>query len=103
MNLLGKMSGHETAMRLSCEILTPSPTSFEVLEATTAICKAVPQRFAKQSQRVSFTDCLVMAFADACHATTISGFDEAFRKNGYQIIEHEKAARDDAGCFASCF
>jgi predicted nucleic acid-binding protein len=89
MNLLGKMSGHETAMRLSYEILSPSPNSFEVLEATPIIRKAALQRFAKQPQRVSFTDCLVMAFADAYNKATIFGFDEAFRKNGYQIIEQE--------------
>jgi predicted nucleic acid-binding protein len=92
MNLLGKMSGHETAMRLSYEILTPSQSGFEVLEATPVIRKAALQRFAKQPQRVSFTDCLVMAFAEAYQTKTIFGFDEAFRKNGFQIIEHEQAA-----------
>jgi predicted nucleic acid-binding protein len=89
MNLLGKMSGHETALRLSYEILAPSPNSFTVLEANKAIRTSALKRFAKQPGSVSFTDCVVMAFADKYDTKTIFGFDDDFRKNGDRIIEQE--------------
>jgi predicted nucleic acid-binding protein len=36
---------------------------------------------------VSFTDCVVMAVADTYGTKRIFGFDEAFTKNGYRVIE----------------
>jgi predicted nucleic acid-binding protein len=89
LNLLGKKSSHETALRMAYELLTPSPNSFEVLEATYVIRKAALQKFKQQTASVSYTDCVVMAFADQYQTETIFGFDAAFRKNGYQIIDQE--------------
>lgn len=42
--------------------------------------------FKKQSKTVSFTDCIVMAFADHFETKEIFGFDEAFKNNGYKRI-----------------
>mgnify|MGYP003394080047 CR=1 FL=1 len=42
-------------------------------------------KFKTQPNSVSFTDCLVMAFADHFKTKHILGFDEAFSKNGYSL------------------
>jgi predicted nucleic acid-binding protein len=41
-------------------------------------------RFEKSAKGVSFTDCLVMAFADEYKTNLIFGFDDVFSKCGYQ-------------------
>lgn len=38
------------------------------------------------SKRVSYTDCLVMAFAKKYKTKTIFGFDESFKKNGFKRL-----------------
>lgn len=48
------------------------------------------QNFQNQPAYVSFTDCVVMAFADEYETKDIFGFDEAFRKNGYIRVGIDK-------------
>lgn len=83
-NIIGKKLNHAAAMQLAQNILEsklffiqPSreKTRYDALE-----------KFKKQPESVSFTDCVVMAFADEYETKDIFGFDESFRKSGYKRI-----------------
>ena len=43
------------------------------------------EKLKNQALSVSFTDCLVMVFADKYKTEEVFGFDEAFGKNGYKL------------------
>jgi predicted nucleic acid-binding protein len=90
-NLLGKMSGHESALRLAHELLAPFPNSFEVIDTSPTLRRAALERFGSQARRVSYTDCVVMACADEYGTRVILGWDEAFTKNGYHFPGLEAA------------
>lgn len=57
-----------------------------ITDSNENIRTAATSLFKKQPKNVSFTDCLVMAFADYFETKDIFGFDESFRKNGYKRI-----------------
>ncbi len=80
-NTLGKKAGHRSAVGTANELLT----SKELVIADTSpdLRKYALIKFKEQSESVSFTDCLVMAFADEYKTQLIFGFDSVFRKNGY--------------------
>lgn len=80
-NVVGKKTGHQAAILQAKKIL--SSASFTITETDSNIRVNALEKFQKQPQSVSFTDCLVMAFADEYETKEIFGFDEAFRKNGY--------------------
>lgn len=84
MNLLGKRVSHATALAVARHLAAPA---FLVIDASDDAKRAALARFNAQPQSVSFTDCVVMAVADAYATTRIFGFDEAFTKNGYQIVK----------------
>jgi len=63
---------------------------FLVVESSEYIRIEALRKFHNQPAAVSFTDCLVMAFADFYETREIFGFDEAFRKNGYARLGIDK-------------
>jgi predicted nucleic acid-binding protein len=90
-NVIGRKLGHTLAvdtgkLLLSSGLFVIEPVS-EQLQASAL------EKLERQPQSVSFTDCLVMASADAHHTHQIFGFDAAFATSGYQIpLEHSQAA-----------
>lgn len=57
---------------------------FHVVDTSEQLVPAL-DRFARQPTSMSFTDCIVMACADAWETRDIFGFDAVFRKNGYRL------------------
>ena len=84
MNVLGKKVSHNAAIRAARKI-EQSPF-FLIVDTTHEIRRIALEKFQKAPESVSFTDCLVMAFADFYETKEIFGFDEAFQKNGYTRI-----------------
>ncbi len=62
-NVLGKKVSHDIAVRVGKSILESS--DFTIVETSTNIRKEALVKFSSQPASVSFTDCLVMAMADA--------------------------------------
>ena len=88
-NIVGKKLGHKTSIKLAEAILTTKV--FLVVESSEDIRTLALKKFKNQPSAVSFTDCLVMAFADFYETKEIFGFDEAFRKSGYKRIGIDKS------------
>lgn len=87
-NVAGKKIGHEAAIDQAGKILSSKIVHIE--ETTPAIRQSALSKFKKQSESVSFTDCLVMALADEYETKEIFGFDETFKQNGYIRIGIDK-------------
>lgn len=87
-NVAGKKIGHVAAIDQANKILSSKIVHIE--ETTLAIRQSALNKFRKQFESVSFTDCLVMAFADEFETKEIFGFDNVFRKNGYIRIGIDK-------------
>ena len=83
-NTLGKKVSHDTALETANVILESK--EFIISETTDKIRNSALKIFKKQANSISFTDCLVMAFADHYHTNQIFGFDEIFKKNKYTRI-----------------
>ncbi len=83
-NILGKKFGHLRAATVAQSIVETKLFSIENTIHT--VRSSALKKFIKQPKKVSFTDCLVMAFADHFETKDIFGFDESFRKNGYTRI-----------------
>lgn len=81
LDVLGKKVNHAIAFATGLEVLRSN--LFLIVETSEIIRIKALNMFKKQPFSVSFTDCLVMAFADEFETREIFGFDEAFRKNGY--------------------
>ena len=80
-NVVGKKIGHKAAIVQARDIfLDPR---LNIVEMTSQIRQNSLEKFKNQPNSVSFTDCIVMAFADEFDTKEIFGFDEAFKKNGY--------------------
>ena len=80
-NVVGKKIGHKAAIVQARDIfLDPR---LNIVEMTPQIRQNSLEKFKNQPNSVSFTDCVVMAFADEYETKEIFGFDEAFKKNGY--------------------
>ena len=80
-NVVGKKVGHDAAIKQGNKIL--SAKTITIVETTADVRNKAFEKFQKQPKSVSFTDCLVMAFADEFETREIFAFDETFRKNGY--------------------
>lgn len=87
-NVAGKKIGHKAALVQANKILDSKTIHLE--ETTSAVRKSSLLKFQAQPESVSFTDCLVMTFADEYETKEIFGFDESFRKNGYIRIGIDK-------------
>lgn len=83
-NVAGKKISHKAAIDQANKIL--SSKSFIITETTPTMRVDALEKFKKQPESVSYTDCLVMAFADHFETKDIFGFDESFKKNGYKRI-----------------
>ena len=80
-NVTGKKIGHKAAMDQANKIIFSKTVHIE--ETNPTIRQSALSKFKTQPNSVSFTDCVVMAFADEFGTKEIFGFDEAFKKNGY--------------------
>jgi predicted nucleic acid-binding protein len=80
-NVVGKKFDHIKAIVVASDILKSKV--FNVENTSDLIRDTALKKYRYQPKSVSFTDCLVMAFADFYETKEIFGFDEAFRKNGY--------------------
>ena len=89
LNVLGKKIDKETAIRTN-DIIKTSKVFFIGESSPTIRAKAI-EKFKNQPSSVSFTDCLVMAFADEQKTKDIFGFDETFSKNNYNRLGFNKA------------
>jgi len=87
-NILGKKFSHKAAVG-AARIVLDSKT-FTVEAASGSTRNNALGKFEDQPESVSFTDCIVMAFADEYETKEIFGFDDAFRKNGYIRIGIDK-------------
>lgn len=83
-NALGKKSGHQTALRAAEALLRPG-SQFILIETTTSVPAAL-EKFAQLPAAVSYTDCVVMAVADAYDTRLIFGFDGQFAAAGYERL-----------------
>jgi predicted nucleic acid-binding protein len=93
-NVLGKRSGHETALKAAERLLRPN-SQFVLIETTSYIEQAL-KKFETFPQAVSFTDCIVMAVADEYDTLDIFGFDKQFADAGYHRLEPSKEWRKAA-------
>ncbi|MBI3283195.1 type II toxin-antitoxin system VapC family toxin [Candidatus Curtissbacteria bacterium] len=80
-NTLGKKVSHNMAFGTASEILNSD--SSIITEANPTIRQNALDKFQNQTESVSYTNCIVMAFADEYETREIFGFDNVFRKNGY--------------------
>ena len=83
MNVLGKKIGHTLTVEKINNFLD-SPIVI-IIESNNEIRLAALAMFQKSPSSVSYTDCLVMAFADHFETKIILGFDEVFTKSGYKL------------------
>ena len=83
-NIVGKKFDHIRAIKTASAIFKSKV--FIVENASDLTRDIALKKYRHQPKSVSFTDCLVMAFADLYETKDIFGFDEAFRKNGYVRI-----------------
>ncbi len=84
LNVIGRKLSHELAINVGKEIISSS--TYSVIETDGLLREAALNIFAKQAESVSYTDCVVMAFADNFNSKDIFGFDKAFKTNGYQRL-----------------
>jgi predicted nucleic acid-binding protein len=84
-NILGKRSGHETALKAADELLRPG-SQFVLIETLPYLSRAL-ERFKDQAPGVSLTDCMVMVVADEYGTKDIFGFDRQFVEAGYHRLE----------------
>jgi len=87
-NVVGKKIGQDIAIAVAQEI-TESGV-FIVMESSENLRQQALSIFKKQPASVSFTDCVVMSFADKFETKAIFGFDETFKKNGYLRLGFDK-------------
>src|SRR3989344_1168151 len=71
-NVAGKKINHQAAIGIARKILSSKVMHIE--ESTSKIRQKALNKFEKQSESVSFTDCIVMAFADFYETKEIFGF-----------------------------
>ncbi len=81
LNILGRKAGHRVALAAAAELTPPFLIVSDPQDKAVAL-----QKFAKVPESVSFTDCLVMAAADAYNTPDIFGFDKQFEEAGYHRL-----------------
>lgn len=82
-NIIGKKFDHKKASLAARYLLDTE--NFLIDNTNKEMRETALAEFNNQPSSVSFTDCLVMAFADHFETKIIFGFDEAFSKNGYKL------------------
>lgn len=84
-NVLGKISSHQIAIKAAHALLETSSKQFILIE-TAAYRKAALEKFEALADAVSLTDCIVMAVADHYETKDIFGFDKQFADAGYDRL-----------------
>jgi predicted nucleic acid-binding protein len=84
-NVLGKKSDHETAVKAASALLHLE-SQFLLLDTRPYLIAAL-EKFKDQSPSVSLTDCIVMTIADDYGTKDIFGFDKQFADAGYTRLE----------------
>ena len=84
-NILGKMFGHDVAVRAGQKLLNHDSQYFVVVTDFNGF-RAALDVFGRQKQSVSYTDCVVMVVADEYGIKDIFGFDKQFEDVGYNIL-----------------
>ncbi len=79
-NILGKRSGHDTALKAAGELLRPG-SQFVLIETRPYLIAAL-EKSKDQPPAVSLTDCLVITVADDYGTKEIFGFDKQFEAAG---------------------
>lgn len=79
-NILGKKLGHQVAIE-AAELMVDSE-AFLIVDSSDLLPDALG-KFKKSAEKVSMTDCVVMATADRYNTRQILGFDADFRDCGY--------------------
>jgi predicted nucleic acid-binding protein len=86
-NLLGKKFNKNVALETGTFLL--NEPAFIISTTNYMIRKHALKIFSTTASSVSFTDCLVMAFADIYETPYIFGFDKIFAQKGYQLPTEE--------------
>lgn len=82
LNVFSKKISKEVALEAAKNLLGSG--TYLIVETTPQIRGKALGKFKVLPRMVSFTDCLVMAFADEFETREIFGFDEVFAKEGYK-------------------
>jgi len=88
-NILGKKFGHSHALE-AIDILLHGAV-FVVEDIGKGIRADALAWFRDVADGVSYTDCIVMAVANASKTKQVFGFDDVFSKLGYQLPEKQAA------------
>lgn len=83
LNVLGKKDSHKAVAEKIGNFIESS--SVTLIESTSEIRLRALNLFISLASSVSYTDCLVMAFADHFETKAIFGFDQVFADNGYKL------------------
>lgn len=83
LNIVGKKLGRPQQLALAREVLDSRDFIFS--DETPQMRENAVTKLSQQPGSVSYTDALVMAFADLYNSRLIFGFDDVFRKNGYLL------------------
>jgi len=94
-NVLGKRSGHEIALKAATQLLRPEG-QFVLIETIPYLHRAL-ERLKDQAPGVSLTDCIVMEVADHYGTKDIFGFDMQFVDAGYHRLEPSTEWKHEAG------
>src|SRR5690242_14488151 len=81
-NILGKKFGHKLTIEAADFLINSD--SFLIVETNIVLSQAL-EKFKNSNEKVSLTDCIVMATADKFNTKNILGFDDDFRDHGYQV------------------
>lgn len=81
-NVLGKKMGHMIAVSAAKKI--SESTVFQIVDADDPLRQTALDEFEKQTESVSYTDCVVMALAKIWKTKKIFGFDQTFKTNGFE-------------------
>lgn len=82
-NILGKKINHRVALACAQQILESAV--FFIVDPDDSLRQVALEKFKEMPERVSYTDCIVMALADLWKTRYIFGFDEIFAKEGYSL------------------
>jgi predicted nucleic acid-binding protein len=94
LNILGKKFGRTVAVTVGERLLRGE--GLLIFQPTEAPIRPALAKWRGQAGGVSYTDCVVMAYADQYQTKEIFGFDDAFRKNGYRLPAASAEGREAA-------
>lgn len=84
LNVIGKKLSHGLAVDVGKEI--SDSRAYVIIETDELLRNNALNLFTHQAESVSFTDCVVMSFADKFNTKDIFGFDKTFKTNGYHRL-----------------